>query len=996
MANTVSLLSYANTFGDWVVTTNALVRENNNLASNNYTKSTGTLYLSDPTLGLQVGNNAIVAGQLQVQGIGSSAYIQNNLRVDTQVYFQNTILGLTNSGELISYGRISASGPNIGLAVANNTTIGGYLRVSSNSTITGATVLQNTLAVTGAATLSNTLGVTGATTLNNTLAVTGATTMSSTLNVASNIVGSDNLTITNLSNTGTLIVRGGSSVVGTESIGGALSVSGSSYQNNITANSTIYTPILNATNYATVNSLTCNTIVRAATLNAVGRADVDVLVANSFILVPSMFVTTSLSAPYASVSANSITVGTGGLSVLGNFTINGTTVYNTPTFTLSAGTPNQDSYLKVYRTPGANAAFKWDNANVAWYVADVTSGANSYYYKVLSTQQLTDSTYTANSTLAASATSIFYLQGVANGTNTSISTNVTDLQNQISSNVTSLQNQISSNVALIAGVDATQNTNILALNGFAQSAYNKANTGSGTFNGTTGQSVAVNGIFTFASNNGMVMSGTANSMYFNTPQNLRTTDSPTFASLTLSSPLAFGQGGTNATTSAQALNNLLPTGTTSGYVLTTGGPGTFYWAAGGGGGGGGTTPGTTIASTRISYTANGSGIAYATPIYIPGASQLRVYIDGVRQFASEYVETSGNTAGVGIVSFTASPPSGSVILMEVDGYVINPYYANNIAYTINSTISPTANSIQLALDALASGVAFKSGTTFTSPVMTPTALVGVANTQVATTAFVNNLANSGITFAHNITGLASSASSVPASGLTGSTLASGVTASSLTSVGTISSGTWSGSFGAVSGANLTGLTAGNLSGTIPSGVLGNSTHYVGTTAITLNRSSASQTLTGVSIDGNAGGSAATFTSTSQNSQFNSLGVGTTASTTAGEIRATNNITAYYSSDKKFKENIEDIPNALDTVDAIGGKLFDWTDAYLEAHGGEDDYFNQKSDFGVVAQDVQSVFPRAVRTRPDGTLAVDYEKLVALSFAAIKELRAEIDTLKGSK
>ena len=54
-----------------------------------------------------------------------------------------------------------------------------------------------------------------------------------------------------------------------------------------------------------------------------------------------------------------------------------------------------------------------------------------------------------------------------------------------------------------------------------------------------------------------------------------------------------------------------------------------------------------------------------------------------------------------------------------------------------------------------------------------------------------------------------------------------------------------------SGASLTSLTAGNLSGTIPSGVLGNSTHYVGTTAIALNRASASQTLTGVSIDGNA-------------------------------------------------------------------------------------------------------------------------------------------------
>jgi hypothetical protein len=51
--------------------------------------------------------------------------------------------------------------------------------------------------------------------------------------------------------------------------------------------------------------------------------------------------------------------------------------------------------------------------------------------------------------------------------------------------------------------------------------------------------------------------------------------------------------------------------------------------------------------------------------------------------------------------------------------------------------------------------------------------------------------------------------------------------------------------------SLTNLTADNLAGTIPSAVLGNSTVYIGTTAILLNRSSSSQTLNGVGIDGNA-------------------------------------------------------------------------------------------------------------------------------------------------
>lgn len=152
-------------------------------------------------------------------------------------------------------------------------------------------------------------------------------------------------------------------------------------------------------------------------------------------------------------------------------------------------------------------------------------------------------------------------------------------------------------------------------------------------------------------------------------------------------------------------------------------------------------------------------------------------------------------------------------------------------------------------------------------------------------------------------------------------------------------------------------------------------------------------LTG-NVTGNASGSAATFTSTTQNSQFNSVGVGTAGSGTAGEIRATNNITAYYSSDIKFKENIQEITSASSIVRAIGGKYFDWTDAYIAEHGGADGYFVQKQDFGVIAQDVQRVFPRAVRTRPDGSLAVDYEKLGVLAFPALVETMDRLDALEA--
>ena len=154
---------------------------------------------------------------------------------------------------------------------------------------------------------------------------------------------------------------------------------------------------------------------------------------------------------------------------------------------------------------------------------------------------------------------------------------------------------------------------------------------------------------------------------------------------------------------------------------------------------------------------------------------------------------------------------------------------------------------------------------------------------------------------------------------------------------------------------------------------------------------------GISISGNAGTATTATTAnalnTANNYQVNSLGVGTAGSGTAGEIRATNNVTAFYSSDARLKENIQPIQNALGIVSAVGGKTFDWTDAYIAEHGGEDGYFVTKSDFGVIAQDVQAVFPLAVRERSDGTLAVDYEKLVAVAFAAIAELKAEVEALK---
>lgn len=106
----------------------------------------------------------------------------------------------------------------------------------------------------------------------------------------------------------------------------------------------------------------------------------------------------------------------------------------------------------------------------------------------------------------------------------------------------------------------------------------------------------------------------------------------------------------------------------------------------------------------------------------------------------------------------------------------------------------------------------------------------------------------------------------------------------------------------------------------------------------------------------------------------------------GNIVASGDITAFGSvSDKRLKDNVLTIDNALAKVLAIDGVTFEWN----QIAGAV-----QKTgvDVGVIAQQVESVFPEIVVTRDNGYKAVYYEKLVPLLIEAIKELNKKVDAL----
>jgi hypothetical protein len=132
----------------------------------------------------------------------------------------------------------------------------------------------------------------------------------------------------------------------------------------------------------------------------------------------------------------------------------------------------------------------------------------------------------------------------------------------------------------------------------------------------------------------------------------------------------------------------------------------------------------------------------------------------------------------------------------------------------------------------------------------------------------------------------------------------------------------------------------------------------------------------------------TVAGTSTNPQFNSIGVGTAASTTAGEIRATADITAGYSDDR-LKNKEGNIQSALEKVSSLNG--FYYTANEVAQQLG----YPSKRQVGISAQEVQNVLPEVVVPAPiDETyLTVQYEKMVPLLIEAIKELKAEIEELK---
>ena len=101
----------------------------------------------------------------------------------------------------------------------------------------------------------------------------------------------------------------------------------------------------------------------------------------------------------------------------------------------------------------------------------------------------------------------------------------------------------------------------------------------------------------------------------------------------------------------------------------------------------------------------------------------------------------------------------------------------------------------------------------------------------------------------------------------------------------------------------------------------------------------------------------------------------------GALNVTDDITAFYSSDKRYKENLKKISSPNEKIKKINGYEFDWNDKH--------NIYKGQHDVGVIAQEIEEVLPEVVTTRDNGYKAVRYEKIIPLLIECIKEQQKQI-------
>ena len=106
----------------------------------------------------------------------------------------------------------------------------------------------------------------------------------------------------------------------------------------------------------------------------------------------------------------------------------------------------------------------------------------------------------------------------------------------------------------------------------------------------------------------------------------------------------------------------------------------------------------------------------------------------------------------------------------------------------------------------------------------------------------------------------------------------------------------------------------------------------------------------------------------------------------GNIAATGNITAFFTSDERLKNNVVKIENGLSIVNQLRPVEFEWDE--------ESPFYHDKfRDYGLIAQDVENILPNIVGEMKDGYKGIKYEKIIPFLIDSIQQLTKRVEELE---
>jgi hypothetical protein len=242
--------------------------------------------------------------------------------------------------------------------------------------------------------------------------------------------------------------------------------------------------------------------------------------------------------------------------------------------------------------------------------------------------------------------------------------------------------------------------------------------------------------------------------------------------------------------------------------------------------------------------------------------------------------------------------------------------------------------------------------------------------------------------AASITALSSSVKAVTDTFATSASVASATATSISTLSGSVKTVTdaLSGRVTTLEGTDISITLTGDVTGT---GTITNLANVSFATTIAANSVALGTDTTGDYVASLVAGTGVTITNNSGEGATPTIAIGqavaTNSAVTFASVAATGDIVAYSTSDKRHKNNIQLIPNALEKVSKLNGVTWEWNEDV-------EDVTKSSPKTGLIAQEVQAVLPEVVTERENGFLGLDYSKMVGLLVEAIKEQQTQIHSL----